>query len=170
MKKSIDSILQSFSMGQINDAIVIIKEIGDNGYGVGSLERYMAGLVQETKDLVRTTQMEDDSYVAELISKSPKCPDCGSVLSLFEVNTSPRNMVGGGIGSIWQCPDMDCGYELDSALGYKAELMKLGVKRSTATLGQTPAAVESTRRRIRARANVSRAQRAQAEKPCGGRK
>jgi hypothetical protein len=170
MKDSLESILQPFAIGQISDAIVVMKGIAANGYGIESLERYVAGLVQETKDLSRTIQMEQNAYFAELISKAPKCPVCGKMLRLIEVNSNPANVVGGSIGSIWQCPDMlACGYELDSPLKYREELMKLGVK-IPSLKARSSSEVEGVRRRSRGNRLRTTSQQEPVPKPCGGRR
>lgn len=42
----------------------------------------------------------------------PRCPYCDIAMSLWQVNTHPKNMVGGPYKTQWICPNEDgCGYQ-----------------------------------------------------------
>ena len=53
--------------------------------------------------------------VKKIVLKTrPECPDCGEGMSLWQVNNSDKNQVGGNYKTQWICPDeMGCGYQGD---------------------------------------------------------
>ena len=55
----------------------------------------------------------------------PRCPDCGSLLFLWHVNTSSRTMVGGDFKTQWICKnEIGCGYQGEYSILDAAEWRK----------------------------------------------
>jgi hypothetical protein len=156
LKEEFIRMFQAFSVGQITDAVNVLKMLDESGFGLADLEEHIALLHQDFKDRENAAMLERSAYLAELSSKSPKCPNCGKQLLLFEVNTRPGNMIGEGAGSMWQCQDlMDCGYELISELTPEGELIKLDINAPT-KYPYRPSQVELTLNQSRRRRSFSR--------------
>jgi hypothetical protein len=169
MRTPINLILQPFSLGHLQDAVVMFKALSDAGYSVDDLSEYVTATVQVHKDIEHTAHMEVSAHLSTVYALIPNCPDCGKKLTIMDVNTTKCNQIGGTAKSMWQCGDIfGCGYETESDNGRMEELEKLGIPKMVAPMQPQPSVRDSSMRR-RAASHVSRQAAAPvAKKPCGG--
>lgn len=108
--------------GMLQDMIVVLREIEKSGGSVADFialaeQHYLERRMLALEEMKRLAAMSADYRMV-----APRCPECGSRMGLYRVNSVAGNQVGGPWKSMWQCADlMGCGYEEFSERDYEEE-------------------------------------------------
>ena len=101
MKKLLEPF--SFNLGQLQDISTLLEHLKGNNIPIESFIGYVK---QEKINKLKANERvgEERKKVEAQWSKiAIKCPDCETSMFLFQVNTNPRDQIGGDLKSQWYC-------------------------------------------------------------------
>lgn len=110
----IEKLLEVFnlSIGQKQDLGTLLITIRDSDVTYSDVIDY----VESLKKQLLVTEIENKKLLKkrdeEWKKVAKRCPDCGFVMSLYDVNNRPGVQVGEGLKSQWFCNK--CGYDIYS--------------------------------------------------------
>jgi hypothetical protein len=162
-------VMGQFSFATIQDSATLLSLMITNGIDSQDFIKWKNELVNNAKliRVERDKKLQED--YAEIKLKSKRCPVCGSVMRLDEVNNTNCTQVGGPWKSMWTCQSMfDCGEVDFSDLPIHKEAVLFGLERfypdhttrakteMVAPVQPQPSARDSSMRRRRRAAPVAK--------------
>lgn len=97
----------NLSIGKKQDLGTILKVLRKAGVSYDTVISYVDNLrekkIKEDGNLKATIKKIQEKWK----EKAVKCPDCETIMTLFNVNTRPNNQVNGEYKSAWQCPECE---------------------------------------------------------------
>jgi hypothetical protein len=103
-KKEITVVLAPFGIGKLQDLMALYGHVRRAGYNMEDVQRYFDTQLAEAQKRLA----EEDAHARLYFAHAKRCPDCGAVMHLYPVNSSPRDHVGGKYKSQWVCPNPNC--------------------------------------------------------------
>jgi hypothetical protein len=96
-----EKILEAWSVKQVQEALNIYDTITPHGLTFEDVRAYMAMLRQKAV----AAKIEAERLQKQWNAKRKQCPECGRLMGLYPVNSSPKkdDRVEGGYKSMWLC-------------------------------------------------------------------
>ena len=109
-KKPLDR-FSVFGLSKLKDFVVFYDLMDVLKVNIDDVRGYVAS--EDADEVVETARVNKISrHMMEFMNLKPKCPECGSFVDAFEVNTMRCNRVGDGLKWLMQCENnYYCGYE-----------------------------------------------------------
>ena len=156
-----EKLLQAFKMADIQTALNIYELLEINNKSFKDVRKYLKKKRRERKKF----QQKLDRARRWLKKKWKKCPECNGFMTLYPVNQTTEDQVGGGYKSQWLCGKIcnntGCGYEEFSRESVQRQLEKYKLWRK-----------DDGARRYRnvstERKSVQNARSIRSNAPCGG--
>lgn len=82
-----------FNFAQLQDISTLLKHLKSNNKTV---EDFINFIEEEKTKRTKTNKLREENAL--------KCPECKTTMSLFPVNTNPKDQVGNDLRSQWLCP------------------------------------------------------------------
>ena len=124
-----EKLLEPFSLSGIQTALNIHEVLEINNKTFKDVRKFLKKKKSENKKTLRKL----DRARRWLKKRLKKCPECGGIMTLYPVNQTTEDQVGGGFKSQWLCgkicDNTGCGYEEFSNLSVQKQLEKFKIWR-----------------------------------------
>ncbi len=88
-----------FSLGQLQDIVTLINHIKRHNVPIGDFIKYVEEVKAEKIKLEKKSVKLNNQWIEIAL----ECPKCSTNMSIYPVNTTPRNQVGEDLKSQWFC-------------------------------------------------------------------
>jgi len=107
--RQMDEVFGVFRVGRLLDFLNFLKVADRNGYSIDELKEYLS---MKTTSVVEISNSSAADEMKKVMSRFPKCPNCGESLSLRPIMIPKNNRTNKyGWKSVWECRNKKCYYE-----------------------------------------------------------
>jgi hypothetical protein len=124
-----EAVYSEMTFSALQDASTIFKRVKDAGASLDEFFELVDARKNTASLIFAETRKKAIAMETLLRATARRCPLCGAIMNLNEVNNTKATQVGGDWKCLWECPDMmGCGFEEYSALPIKEEAAKFNME------------------------------------------
>jgi|GEM_PF-3246457 len=97
---TIDAALAAFGRGRLHELVALADSLQAQDLSLDDVRAYLARQRENAQAKERRLRQRARLFAR----RARRCPACGGGMSLFPVNSGPRDQVGGPWRSQWVCP------------------------------------------------------------------